>query len=124
MTTPKYVVEQSDPPHQKFVWAYEISVMNESEEIVQLLQRYWRITDMSGRVEEIHGLGVVGMQPLIRPGKEFTYMSFCQLTTPQGTMEGHYEMQNLEEQRFKIEIPKFILSAPFDVSNVFRSRLH
>ena len=124
ITNPKYVVEQSDPPHQKFVWAYEISVSNESEEIVQLLHRYWRITDMSGRVEEIHGLGVVGLQPLIKPGKEFTYISFCQLTTPQGTMEGHYEMQNLEEQRFKIEIPKFVLSAPSDVSNMFRSRLH
>lgn len=124
MSKPKYVVEQSDPPHQKFVWAYEISVANNSEEIVQLLQRYWRITDMSGRVEEVHGLGVIGLQPIIKPGKEFTYTSFCQLLTPQGTMEGYYEMQNLEEEHFKIEIPKFVLSAPSDISNIYRSRLH
>ena len=120
----KYIPEQSDITNQKFVWAYEIKVKNNGKEIVQLLNRFWRIIDMTGRIEEVHGVGVVGLQPIIKPGKEFSYTSFCQLFAPQGTMEGHYEMQNLEDQQFKIEIPKFILSAPTPITKLYRSRLH
>jgi ApaG protein len=121
---PSYVAAQSDPANQKFFWSYEITIKNESDDIVQLLNRRWIITDMSGRVEEIQGAGVVGLQPLIKPGKEFVYVSYCQLLTPQGTMEGWYEMQNLDEEHFNVEIPKFILSAPSSVTKTFRSRLH
>lgn len=119
-----YEPVQSDPAHQKFVWAYEITILNQGTEIVQLLHRFWRITDMSGKVEEIHGAGVIGLQPLIKPGKQFVYTSYCQLATPQGTMEGHYEMQNIEEEHFMVEVPKFILSAPSSITQSFRSRLH
>ncbi|RDI39832.1 Co2+/Mg2+ efflux protein ApaG [Aquicella lusitana] len=119
-----YIAAQSDPAHHKFVWSYDITITNEGSEIVQLLHRYWRITDMTGKVEEVHGAGVVGLQPLIKPGREFTYTSYCQLTTPQGTMEGHYEIQNLEEEHFSVAIPKFILSAPSSITKTFRSRLH
>ncbi len=121
---PMYLPDQSDLTNQKFVWSYEITIANQSDEIVQLLNRYWRITDMTGKVEEVHGTGVIGLQPLIKPGKQFVYTSFCQLTTPQGTMEGHYEMQTLEEQLFIIQIPKFILSAPSSITQSYRSRLH
>jgi len=121
---PSYAATQSDPDNQKFVWSYEITIVNESDEIIQLLNRFWRITDMTGRIEEIQGVGVIGLQPLIKPGKNFVYTSFCQLLTPQGTMEGHYEMQNLEEKHFTIDIPKFILSAPTAITKSFRSRLH
>ena len=121
---PKFVPEQSDPMHHKYVWSYEISITNAGDEILQLLHRFWRITDMTGKVEEIHGAGVVGLQPLIKPGKRFTYVSFCQLMTPQGSMEGHYEMQNLEEQHFKVEIPKFMLSAPEVATQLDKSKLH
>src|SRR5687768_775248 len=91
---PSYMPEQSDPLNQKFIWSYEITIVNEGAEIVQLLNRYWRITDMTGKIEEIYGAGVIGLQPLIKPSKPFVYKSFCQLSTPQGTMEGQYEMQN------------------------------
>jgi ApaG protein len=121
---PNFVPEQSDANQHKFVWSYEISITNNSEEIIQLLHRYWRITDMHGRVEEINGVGVIGLQPLIKPGKRFTYTSFCQLLTPKGTMEGTYEIQNLDEKRFKIEIPKFILTAPEAYTLVDKSKLH
>lgn len=121
---PSFEATQSDPDQQKFVWSYEITIKNESDEIVQLLNRFWRITDMSGRVEEISGAGVIGLQPLIKPGKEFVYTSYCQLTTPQGTMEGHYEMQNLDDKHFDVAIPKFVLSAPSIISKSFRSMLH
>lgn len=120
----KFLPEQSDPGNQKFIWSYEITITNESDEIVQLLHRYWRITDMTSKIEEVHGIGVIGLQPIIKPGKPFSYSSFCQLMTPQGTMEGFYEMQTLEEDRFKIEIPKFILSAPASMTKIFRSKLH
>lgn len=123
-TQPGYITAQSDPANSKFVWSYEITIKNNSEEIVQLLNRFWRITDMTGRVEEIHGVGVIGLQPLIKPGKEFVYTSYCQLHTPQGTMEGYYEMQNLDEEHFNIDIPKFILSAPSLVTKAFRAKLH
>ncbi len=121
---PNYVQAQSDPAHQKFVWSYEITIVNDSDVMVQLLNRYWKITDMSGKVEEVHGAGVVGLQPLIKPGKNFVYTSYCQLISPQGTMEGYYEMQNMEEEKFKVEIPKFILSAPMAILQSYRSKLH
>ena len=121
---PQYVVEQSDPLHQKFTWSYEISIQNNTDEIVQLLHRFWRITDLTGKVEEIHGAGVIGLQPLIKPGQSFGYRSFCQLATPQGTMEGHYEFQNLEDAHFDVPIPKFVLSAPSAMSEDYRSTLH
>lgn len=124
VSDPQYIVEQSDPAHQKFTWGYEIDIQNDTDEIVQLLHRFWRITDATGKVEEIHGAGVIGLQPIIKPGQSFHYKSFCQLATPQGTMEGHYEFQNLDEDHFNIDIPKFILSAPASIAQDYRSKLH
>ena len=121
---PVHVPAQSDPGHQKFVWSYDITLTNQGTEIIQLLHRFWRITDMTGKIEEIHGAGVVGLQPIIKPGKLFTYTSYCQLTTPQGTMEGYYEIQNLDEEHFRVHIPKFILSAPSSITQSYRSKLH
>jgi len=117
-----YLPEQSAVETNRFLWGYEITILNESDEIVQLLNRYWRIIDMTGHIEEVRGPGVIGLQPIIKPGKKFTYNSFCQMMTPQGTMEGHYEMQTLDEENFIIPIPKFILASP--VTTGFRSRLH
>jgi ApaG protein len=119
-----YVPDQSSPENHRFLWSYEITIVNNSEYIIQLLSRYWRITDMRGKIEEVRGPGVVGLQPLIKPGKEFAYSSYCQLMTPQGTMEGHYEIQNLDEQRFIIEVPKFVLTCPSSSTDTFRSKLH
>ncbi len=120
----QYLRDQSTPEKQRFLWSYEVTIANQSEEIVQLLNRVWHITDMTGKVEEIRGPGVVGLQPIIKPGKHFTYNSFCQISTPQGAMEGYYEMQTLDEVHFMAEIPKFVLSSPDSVSAEFRSRLH
>lgn len=119
-----YLPAQSDPENLRFLWSYEITIVNKMDKIVQLLNRQWKITDMTGKVEDVTGPGVIGLQPIIKPGKQFAYSSFCQLNTPQGTMEGQYEMQNLEEEHFLVEIPKFILSAPASVTKVFREKLH
>src|SRR5690349_15314120 len=109
---------------QRFLWSYEVTITNQSDETVQLLSRYWRITDMTGHIEEVRGPGVVGLQPLIKPGRQFTYNSFCQLGTPQGSMEGHYTFQTMEEVEFAVQIPKFVLTSPEEVVATFRSRLH
>ncbi|HTM63517.1 MAG TPA: Co2+/Mg2+ efflux protein ApaG [Gammaproteobacteria bacterium] len=121
---PSYVFEQSDPINMKFVWSYEITIDNQTNDIVQLLSRHWRITDTTGKVEEVRGAGVIGLQPIIKPGRRFIYTSFCQLATPQGTMEGTYEMQNLDEEHFEVPVPKFILSAPSSITRAFSSKLH
>lgn len=118
-----YLPEQSAAENQRYLWSYEISITNDSDEIIQLLNRYWRITDMTSHVEEVRGPGVVGLQPLIKPGKKFSYTSFCQLITPQGTMEGQYEMQTLEETRFIVPIPKFVLAST-GMGEAWRGRLH
>lgn len=119
-----FLQDESSPANHRYLWSYEMSITNRSDEIVQLLNRHWRITDITGKVEEIRGPGVVGLQPLIKPGKEFVYTSFCQLNTPQGTMEGYYEMQTLDEVRFLAEIPKFVLTSPSSMTSSFRSKLH
>ena len=121
---PVYLADQSIVEQQRFLWSYEITIKNDTDEIIQLLNRYWRITDMSGQIEEVRGPGVVGLQPLIKPGKPFSYTSFCQLATPQGTMEGNYEMQTLNDERFQVPIPKFILTSPVSSFATFRSMLH
>lgn len=120
----KFMPEQSEVQNNSYVWMYEVTIKNDSDVIVQLLNRYWRITNMNGRMDEIRGIGVVGLQPVIKPGKEFTYTSFCQLPTPQGTMEGHFEMQDMNDTLYEIAIPKLVLSAPTKLTRPFRSRLH
>lgn len=121
---PNYIPEESDILARKFIWSYEITIENELDKIVQLLNRSWKITDLSGRIEEINGVGVIGLQPLIKPNTVFTYKSYCQLLTPQGTMEGYYEMQDLDENHFVVPIPKFVLSGPSSVTKIFKSKLH
>jgi ApaG protein len=123
-TKTQYIPDQSSPENHRFLWSYDITIVNKSDQVIQLLNRYWRITDMRGKVEEVRGPGVIGLQPIIKPGKEFAYSSYCQLTTPQGTMEGNYEIQNLDENRFIVEVPKFVLTCPSSSSDTFRSKLH
>lgn len=119
-----FLPEQSVPDNARFLWSYEIQITNQSDEMIQLLNRFWRITDLSGHIEEVRGPGVIGLQPIIKPEKTFTYTSFCQITTPQGTMEGHYEMQTLDEKHFIVTIPKFVLTSPYVASAAYRTLLH
>ncbi len=107
-----YVAEQSDPNRSLFFFSYEIGIANHSDEPVQLLRRRWLIEDSSGRVEEVEGEGVVGLQPIIEPGEKFVYTSFCPLTTPTGSMRGTYEMQSVDKTLFKVQIPMFVLAEP------------
>jgi ApaG protein len=90
---PFYLDEQSSPDEGRFVWAYHVRIENQGGETVQLRRRHWRITDGRGRVEEVEGPGVVGEQPVLRPGEAFEYTSGTPLPTPSGIMVGTYEME-------------------------------
>jgi ApaG protein len=109
---PFYMPERSDPGENRYVWAYRVTIANRSEEWVQLLSRYWRITDEAGRVEEVQGPGVVGEQPELDPGDSYQYTSGCPLSTPSGVMVGHYTMRNTEGELFDVAIPAFSLDLP------------
>ncbi len=107
-----YVETQSLPEQERYVFAYTITVRNLGRHNVQLIGRYWLITNSNGKETHVQGEGVVGEQPLILPGNEFQYTSGAILETPLGTMEGHYEMLDHEGQSFRIAIPVFRLAIP------------
>ena len=111
-TTPEYLDHESIPEDGYFVFAYHITITNQSENLVQLLSRHWVITDANGRTEEVQGQGVVGLQPVIRPGEKFDYSSFCPLSTPVGTMHGTYQMMQESGEVFDATIAPFTLAVP------------
>lgn len=107
-----YVESQSIPEEERYVFAYTITIRNLGRTNVQLLGRYWLITNSNGRQTEVQGEGVIGEQPVIPPGGEFQYTSGAILETPLGTMEGHYEMVDHLGQPFRTAIPVFRLAIP------------
>lgn len=109
---PAFVREQSDPAQGHYFFSYTVDIHNGGQQPVQLLSRHWIITDGEGRVEEVEGPGVVGLQPMLDPGQSFQYSSFCPLTTPTGSMEGSFLMVSNKGDRFEVQIPKFILVDP------------
>ena len=110
--TPEYLEEESAPVEGRYVWAYVIDIINEGNETVQLRTRHWRITDASGRTEEVRGPGVVGQTPVLEPGASFRYTSGCPLTTPSGIMVGSYQMTTETGRRIDVAIPAFSLDSP------------
>lgn len=111
---PQYLEGQSNPEEDHFVWAYTITVENHGRETVTLKTRYWKITDATGKVQEVRGAGVVGETPTLKPGDTFTYTSGCPLKTPSGFMVGAYQMQADGGEMFNVEIPAFSLDSPHD----------
>ena len=109
---PSFVDEESSPAESRYFWAYKIEIANLGQEVVRLRSRHWQITDGNGRVEEVRGAGVVGKQPVLKPGETFAYTSGCPLTTPSGIMVGSYQMQNERGETFSIDIPAFSLDVP------------
>ncbi len=107
-----YLSEQSKPDDQQFVWAYRIKITNERNASAQLMSRHWIITNGLGKVQEVHGEGVIGEQPVINPGESFVYTSGTPLTTPTGFMRGSYDMQESDGTLFTVDIPTFSLDSP------------
>jgi len=112
---PTYLAEQSDPIERHYVWAYTIKLENMGQETVQLINRYWHITDATGAVQEVRGPGVVGEQPMLKPGNTYQYTSGAALRTSSGIMTGHYEMTTQGSEHFTIDIPTFSLDSPDQV---------
>lgn len=112
--TPKvhYVAEQSDEAAGRYVFSYTIHIANTGQVAAQLISRYWRISDAHDKVQEVRGLGVVGEQPLLRPGETFEYTSGTAIATPVGAMRGSYQMVAEDGNPFDAEIPEFLLAMP------------
>ncbi len=111
-TKATYVEDQSDPSKNQYVFAYTITISNTGNVPAQLVSRHWVITDANGKVIEVKGLGVVGQQPLLKPGESFEYTSGTHLETAVGTMRGTYQMVAEDGQHFDAPIPSFTLSVP------------
>ena len=109
---PAYLADQSDPAKSQYVFAYTITIVNTGNVTAQLISRHWVITDSEHRVQEVKGLGVVGQQPVLKPGERFEYTSGASIPTPVGTMRGTYQMVANDGTRFEATIPQFTLSVP------------
>jgi ApaG protein len=106
---PQFLPEQSAPSQGVYSFAYTITITNTGEVPAQLISRHWIITDATGQIEQVKGLGVVGHQPLLKPGESFQYSSGCRLRTPSGTMHGSYFFVAEDGERFDSEVPMFVL---------------
>ena len=109
---PSYLAAQSDPAAGRWVWAYQIEIVNLTGSPVQLVARRWTITDAHGHVEEVRGPGVVGEQPVIAAGDSYSYASGCPLPTDSGSMVGAYFMTDADGRSFEADIPAFSLDTP------------
>ena len=107
-----YLAERSDPARSNFFFAYTVRISNGGTRPARLVSRHWIITDGAGRVQEVKGPGVVGMQPRLMPGESFEYTSGCPLKTQHGTMHGTYQMVYDDDETFDAEIPMFGLAVP------------
>jgi ApaG protein len=111
-----YIPAQSAPKARRYVFAYPVRIANEGTEAAQLKSRHWIITDGNGKVEEVRGPGVVGEQPMLRPGEHFEYTSGCVLETPRGSMEGTYQMVRSDGTEFDATIAPFALMLPYSLN--------
>ena len=113
-----YLDEQSEPNKQHYVWAYQVTINNLGQQTVQLKKRYWKITESNGVKKEVSGAGVIGEQPILRPGEKFEYTSGTPLSTPSGFMEGYYEMETKDGNKFDASIPLFSLDSPHSSNQI------
>jgi len=110
--TTNYLKEQSAPDENRYVFSYTINIKNLGNNSAKLISRQWIITDSNGNIQEVNGDGVVGQQPNINSGEEFTYTSGTIIKTPVGTMEGRYFMEDINNKRFDALIAPFTLAVP------------
>ena len=111
----QYSPERSQPFQSRWFFHYTVRITNEGDETVQLLTRHWIISDAAGQTDEVKGEGVVGEQPVLRPGESFQYTSGCPLKTSTGVMRGTYQMVTEDGDHFDAEIAPFALHEPYTV---------
>ncbi len=107
-----FLADESDPTKNQYVFAYTITITNTGTMTAKLVSRHWIITDSDARVQEVKGLGVVGQQPVLKPGESFEYTSGASIPTAVGTMRGTYQMVAEDGRSFDAPIPSFTLSVP------------
>ena len=108
---PQYLPDQSNPEEDLYVFAYTITITNTGEVPAQLISRTWNVNDATGHTERVRGLGVVGQQPLLKPGQSFEYTSGTRLRTPTGTMHGSFFCVAEDGEKFDADVPMFVLDA-------------
>ena len=108
----RYIEDQSNPEQNYYVFAYTITIQNKGQQGAQLLTRHWVITDSNQKVQEVRGDGVVGEQPLLKPGEQFVYTSGTMLESAVGTMKGSYQMMADDGSQFDATVDEFVLSTP------------
>jgi ApaG protein len=108
----QYLADKSNPTQAEFAFAYTVTIKNDGEVAAQLIARHWIITDTNNHTEEVKGLGVIGHQPLLKPGEAFEYTSWAQIATPEGTMKGRYFCVAEDTEHFEAEVYAFVLSQP------------
>ena len=108
---PRFLMAQSAPEQGLFVFAYTIRITNTGDVTAQLISRTWNVNDANGHTEKVRGLGVVGQQPLLKPGDTFEYTSGTRLRTPTGTMHGSFFCVAEDGEKFDVDIPMFVLDA-------------
>ena len=113
--SPNFLADHSEPTDSHYVWAYTIELENTGDESVQLLNRHWKIMDAKGLTQEVRGQGVIGEQPVLKPGEVFSYTSGTSLGTASGVMLGEYEMVTPTGEHFDVEVPAFSLDSPFQM---------
>lgn len=109
---PDFLPEQSSPQDGRFIWAYTVEIENQSDTDLQVVERFWKIADSRGQVQEIYGEGVVGEKPVLRPGETFRYTSGAPLSAPSGMMLGTYSLKAPGGEKFDVNIPPFALDSP------------
>ena len=109
---PYFLEDQSEPEDQHYVWAYQVTIDNQSNNRVQLKNRYWKIIDSNGSQQEVRGEGVIGEKPIIKSGQIYKYTSFCPLKTEFGSMKGFYTFKNNLGYKLQSFVPEFSLIVP------------
>ena len=107
--TPRFLAEQSSPQQGLYVFSYTITITNIGQVSAQLISRTWNVNDANGHTERVKGLGVVGQQPLLKPGEAFEYTSGTRLRTPTGTMHGSFFCVAEDGEKFDTDVPMFVL---------------
>jgi len=111
---PRFMHDESKPATGRYVWSYTVEIENGSDKTWQLMRRHWRIIDAEGRSQEVDGEGVVGQQPVLKPGEAFKYTSGAPLAAPSGVMGGSYDLQDENDENLTVAIPTFSLDSPYD----------
>jgi ApaG protein len=115
---PDFLDDQSSPADDRYIWAYTVEIENQGNEDLQVMERFWKIADRDGQVQEVRGDGVVGEKPVLKPGETFRYTSGAPLSAPSGVMLGSYQVETTKGERFDVDIPAFSLDSPFDQRSI------